>query len=492
MKEKLSLAWQQMTIKRKIAAFTGVVFLMIFLSIVFEMWIVKVSFLDFNNILVDNEKCGELVSAVREESKAFELYIKNPDDDNEKRLADAMKRTQTAVYALPFVYGEIGELRYARTWTVRNSYEVYSEKRDALLDMSEDMPDYIGNLYEVYEMQGFLAGYAEALRDCTIEDGSRVYAQKAPKLVSVPVAIIILEIILLAGVLQTARIMYRTIIYPVLELGRVSKRIAENDFFAEDVQVENQDELGELVHAFNTMKYATGEYILALEEKRKALELLHEKEMAKLETEKRLESMKLELLKSQVNPHFLFNTLNVISGMASLEEAAITEKMTKALSALFRYNLKTPEEEVPLSRELKVVADYMYLQEMRFGSRISYRVICEVNEEKTFVPAFIFQPLVENAIIHGLSPKEEGGRIYVRIRKNCGMLSIVIADTGDGMTKEELGGLRARLAREEEGHVGIGLGNVYQRIISGYQGSRLRIRSRKSVGTVIRIMIPEQ
>ncbi len=124
MKEKLSLAWQQMTIKRKIAAFTGVVFLMIFLSIVFEMWIVKVSFLDFNNILVDNEKCSELVSAVREESKAFELYIKNPDDDNEKRLADAMKRTQTAVYALPFVYGEIGEFRYARTWTVRNSSEV--------------------------------------------------------------------------------------------------------------------------------------------------------------------------------------------------------------------------------------------------------------------------------------------------------------------------------------------------------------------------------
>lgn len=90
-------------------------------------------------------------------------------------------------------------------------------------------------------------------------------------------------------------------------------------------------------------KYATGEYIQALEEKRKTLDLLHEEELEKLETEKRLEMTKLELLKSQINPHFLFNTLNVIGGMASLEEAETTEKMIRALSALFRYNLKNQD-----------------------------------------------------------------------------------------------------------------------------------------------------
>ena len=175
----------------------------------------------------------------------------------------------------------------------------------------------------------------------------------------------------------------------------------------EDVQVQNEDELGELVHAFNKMKYATGEYIMALEEKRKTLDLLHEEELEKLETEKRLEMIKLELLKSQINPHFLFNTLNVISGMARLEEAQTTEKMILALSSLFRYNLKTPEQFVLLAKELNVAADYMYLQQMRFGDRITYRKDCSVDADKVIVPAFTFQPLVENAMKHGIDYMEE-------------------------------------------------------------------------------------
>ena len=200
--------------------------------------------------------------------------------------------------------------------------------------------------------------------------------------------------------------------------------------------------------------------------------------------------IKLELLKSQINPHFLFNTLNVISGMARLEEAQTTEKMILALSSLFRYNLKTPEQFVLLAKELNVAADYMYLQQMRFGERIRYELDCKARQELVMVPAFTFQPLVENAIIHGIAPKEEGGSIRIVVMQKENRLRIAIGDDGIGMTEEELQQLKNRLKTADAGHGGIGLGNVYRRITAMYPDGDFEICSKKDAGTVIVIDIP--
>lgn len=490
MREKIRQTWQALTITKKIATFTGTVFLIISLSVIFDIWVVKFSLIDFNAILQDNAKNSELVQALEDEAKLFELYMKNPSEEGETLLKAAIDHTKKAVYELPFVYSQIGEKRYAKTWSIRNSYEVYCERRDEVIDMDEGCSEYISSLYEVYDMQNYLKEYAGTLMNYTIDEGSRVYQKKISALISVPVAVIVFGVISLGGMMQLAVLMKRTIISPVLALANTAQEIAANHFFVEDVVVENKDELGELVRAFNKMKYATGEYILALEEKRKTLDLLHEEELEKLETEKRLEMIKLELLKSQINPHFLFNTLNVIGGMANLEDAATTEKMIKALSALFRYNLKTPEVEVPLSQELKVVADYMYLQQMRFGSRITYEVNCRVKEELVLVPTFTFQPLVENAIIHGLAPKEAGGTIRIHIWQRESRLCITVGDNGVGMEEEELFRLREGLKQDEEGHIGIGLGNVYRRICAMYQDGKVEVYSKKNAGTVIRMELP--
>ena len=197
---------------------------------------------------------------------------------------------------------------------------------------------------------------------------------------------------------------------------------------------------------------------------------------------------KLKLLKSQINPHFLFNTLNVIGGMASLEEAETTEKMIRALSALFRYNLKNQDTEVCLSQELKIMEDYMYLQQMRFGDRITYRKDCSVDADKVIVPAFTFQPLVENAIIHGLSKKEEGGTVRVHIWQKDGFTFITIGDNGLGMDEAALMHLRGELEKED-GKTGIGLGNIFRRIRAMYQDGNVEIYSKKDVGTVVKIQI---
>lgn len=493
MKQRLKQVWQTLMIQRKIMVFTSAVFVTCLLSVIFNVWIVKFSMLDFSRILEENSKSVNLVQAIEQESDYFQNYVQRQ-EITEEALSEILVKTRECVYALPFDYNELGEARYAQTWSIRNSYEVYVQKRDLFLSSGKTNPNYITDLYELYDMQKFLDIYAKRLMSDTMEIGSEKYQEKIPNILMVPWLIILIGAVMMIANVKLAQLMNSSIIGPVMKLVNASKRIADNDFFIEDIQVESQDELGELVHAFNKMKYATGEYIMALEEKRKTLDLLHEEELEKLAVENQLEAIKLDLLKSQVNPHFLFNTLNVIGGMASLEDAETTEKMIKALSSLFRYNLKTDDIMVPLARELKVVEDYMYLQQMRFGDRISCDMSCEVDKDRVLVPAFTFQPLAENAIIHGLSHKEEGGSLTIRVRMKRGRLYLYFADTGVGMSAEKLSLLKANLKTQnsQKEHAGIGLGNIYRRVHSMYPDGKVKIYSKENRGTVIIIVIPQE
>lgn len=495
--KSLKTIWQELTIKGKILSFTGFVFFTLLVTIVFNLWIFKFSLIDFGGILETNANTNELVLKLRDESDYFETYMKNGKEETRLQLMQAIKETEKTLEALPTAYWKIGAERYARTQSIRSAYEVYSLARDEMINRSENMENYIQSLYSVYEMQGYLKQYAENLMTLTIEAGNKVYQSKVPVFERWAVFAAILTIGLFAFVVYFSRIMNHSIIEPVLKVVQASKKIADNEFFTEDLEVENQDELGEMVHAFNKMKYATGEYISALEEQSKTLDLLHAEELSKLEMEKQLDVIHLELLKSQIQPHFLFNTLNVIAGMANLEDAETTEKMIKALSNLLRYNLKTPEVEVVLDKELKVLEDYMYLQQMRFGSRVVFELHCEADRELTMVPSFIFQPLAENAIIHGLAPKEDGGSICVNVCEERNeqtdshfALRIEIVDTGVGMDEEQLVKLRNSLNEETAiTQAGIGIRNVYQRIKSLYPDSTFAIESKKGEGTKICIRI---
>ena len=130
----------------------------------------------------------------------------------------------------------------------------------------------------------------------------------------------------------------------------------------------------------------------------------------------------------------------------------------------------------------------MYIQQMRFGDRIHFEIECDVDEEEVKIPTFILQPLVENAVIHGLSKKEEGGNIHIRIWENGEDLEISVKDTGMGMSKEKLEEVRARM-EEDYAHSNIGLGNIYRRIKLIHPGSEMNMKSIEGIGTEINITI---
>ena len=484
--------WLTISIKKKIGIFAAVVILIMALSATFSICIMNFSLGGFNTILNDNSRCHDFQEALDLEIESFADYIRDATPDTRDQYVLSCVRTERCLRSLPFDYARIGTERYARTWSILNGYETYQAYRDELAETQVRESDFVERLYRVYKMQEYLQTYARRLVQVTLKEGNDSYQEKVPVFYNMPYLILAISAVFMGFVMFLTKILSNALVSPAVLLAQCARKIAKNDFTGEDPSVENRDEMGELVRAFNKMKRSTKGYIDTLKENHRMSELLHREEIERVEMEKQLSGARLELLKSQINPHFLFNTLNMIACMAKLEEAVTTERMISSMSSLFRYNLKTSEQIVTLARELKVVQDYMYIQQMRFGSRILYSCDFKVDAEQAMIPAFTLQPVVENAMVHGLSKKEQGGRVHVRIWEQGNRLVISVADTGLGMSEERLAEVTEAMKERRTSRIGIGLGNIYKRIHMMYKQGEFRIASIEGRGTVIQMFIPQE
>lgn len=484
--------WLTISIKKKIGIFAAMVILIMALSATFSICIMNFSLGGFNTILNDNSRCHDFQEALDLEIESFADYIRDATPDTRDQYVLSCVRTERCLSSLPFDYARIGTERYARTWSILNGYETYQAYRDELAETQVRESDFVERLYRVYKMQEYLQTYARRLVQVTLKEGNDSYQEKVPVFYNMPYLILAISAVFMGFVMFLTKILSNALVSPAVLLAQCARKIAKNDFTGEDPSVENRDEMGELVQAFNKMKRSTKGYIDTLKENHRMSELLHREEIERVEMEKQLSGARLELLKSQINPHFLFNTLNMIACMAKLEEAVTTERMISSMSSLFRYNLKTSEQIVTLARELKVVQDYMYIQQMRFGSRILYSCDLKVDAEQAMIPAFTLQPVVENAMVHGLSKKEQGGRVHVRIWEQGKRLVISVADTGLGMSEERLAEVTEAMKERRTSRIGIGLGNIYKRIHMMYKQGEFRIASIEGRGTVIQMFIPQE
>jgi len=192
---------------------------------------------------------------------------------------------------------------------------------------------------------------------------------------------------------------------------------------------------------------------------------------------------RMDALSSQINPHFLFNTLNTVSSLIRFDPDAARGVVLK-LSNILRRLLRKHETFVPLREELHFIDDYLDIEVARFG-RDNLEIVKNVEDEalEAFVPSMLLQPIVENCLKHGLAPKIDGGRIQLRTTNRDGRLHIEIEDNGVGISEEKMPHVYVE---------GIGLSNVRERLRVLYGADfRLEIESRTGQGTVIRIDIPE-
>lgn len=442
---------------------------------------------EIQDILRDNLNAYYFQENLSAEVRAFASYMTERTQEGKEALDAACEETQEALWALSDTYARIGKERYALTRNIKNSYVLYSKKREEVTRLSGLEDSYISSLYEVYRMQQYLEQYAMQLSRAALEQENAYYGKNLILFQQIPYMLYgVAGVWMVVLSLFLWKITKSSIIRPVSLLATETRRIERNDFSGEDIHWEGGDEIGELVTAFNTMKHSMGNYVMTLKEKRAVEEKLYQKELEKANLEQRFSFAQLQLIKSQLNPHFLFNTLNMVTRMAQMEEAPVTGDMLIALSNLLRYSLRTSEPFAPLDQELKVVEDYLYLQKMRFGERIRWEIDCRVSDAHTDIPVFLIQPLVENAIIHGISDREEGGFVQVSIWEEEDGMHLTVRDTGVGMTPEHLEKIRASIGMRESG-LGIGLGNIHRRISAYYERGGVCVDSTEGEGTTVRV-----
>lgn len=219
-------------------------------------------------------------------------------------------------------------------------------------------------------------------------------------------------------------------------------------------------------------------------------ELLRESQV-NLILEQKAKKLELKKIQAQINPHFLFNTLNTIARMALMEDAPRTEELIYNLCDLLRYNLKNVEEFPKIRSEIENIQKYLYIQTLRFSDRISYKLDVDPAILDFRIPSMVLQPIVENSIIHGLEQKKEGGVITIsgkRLNKTDLILSV--SDNGKGFNPDFIR-LFDGVNDMPNKHSGIGLVNTHDRIRLFFGSNYgIHIESQPDSLSMVHIMLP--
>lgn len=477
--------WKRKSIDFRLRALNVITFGIVAVLIIISVALSINGMRSLRKVLDANEKTRLFWAAVENEEKAFSDYLNTEQPQAYESLVEAGKQTEQALSGLPYNYKDMTVEQYAQTSSIKNTYNNYKALQQEILTMNSGHSQYKSYISRCYVIQQYLESYASRLQTMTVQESSVRYHKQKNMYFVIPVICIVAGIMVILTFLWFKAYIRKVLIKPVMALSAQAKRIAENDFSEEALVAEGEDEIAVLINAFNEMKDATRNYIDTINEKHKV--------------EKQLVETRYHMLKNQINPHFLFNTLNLIASTAEIEDATTTEKMIVTLSRLFRYNLKSQTTVMPLEQELKVVSDYMYLQQMRFGQRIKYVSCPDENTLQVLVPSFVLQPLVENAVIHGLSKSSKGGVIVVRSWQKDGLTWISVADTGEGMDEETYRYIKKKLeapcsqnpesGKNDEKGTGIALVNIAERIQGMYHCSGVRLYSKKGCGTAIQLYL---
>ena len=284
---------------------------------------------------------------------------------------------------------------------------------------------------------------------------------------------LVMAVGLVAVALFLSNIIARNITLPIQKLRDSMARVQEGDFHGTDIEVLSENEIGSLTKSFNVMTHRIEELME---------QNIHEQE------QKRKSEMKA--LQSQINPHFLYNTLDSIIWMAEGKKNEEVVLMTASLARLLRQSISNEDEVVSIGNEIEYVRSYLTIQKMRYKDKLEFEIDVDPSIKYIKIVKLVLQPIVENAIYHGLKYKESKGLLIVRGYTRGENAFIEIADNGVGMDAETLKHIFERHKVNYHSN-GVGVYNVQKRLQLHYGADYgITYRSEPGIGTTATIIIP--
>lgn len=456
------------TLKRKVFSFI-IVILLCFLSGFFYTFYVtfKVNE-EINQMFTTSIMLNKMKADMTEFETHLESYLASKNSDSFVQYLDYYNQLNAIVK-------DIGddESAYASNLQMQNIgklLESYLDASESAIEYKRgrNTEGYLATFSTLKDISGFIDIKVKNLENWDFKSNLENYMQLTSQFDEIQLSLIIIGILLIALSILFVFTFSTNVTSPIEALSKQAEDIASGIYYVERVKGNHFKEAELLRDTFYDMASHIQEYIAELKDKVDTENKLRLSETEKLRMQNSLNQAELMALQSQINPHFLFNTLNAGMQLAIIEDAERTGYFLENLSSLFRYNIQSLQNSVRLKDEFINAKKYYELMRVRFGNQFTFTFDLEEDAEMTLMPPLILQPIIENALIHGFKNKTEEGKIAIRAWSDSELIIIEIEDNGEGISAGDLAQLNFgdfRKMADRGGHTtGLGLGNVYERL----------------------------
>ncbi len=462
----------------------------------------KMLMTQMDSLFISNISLNELQDTVTDVQQYLESYLDTEHSDSFRGFIGAKNKLQQLSQKIieESDYSSNGLLQRDIANMINNyldiAYNAVQSKR------ARDINKYTAYYNDANRVFGYIDMYINKLNNELLKENTQRYHVVAGRIDIVQmINIAIIVGVILFNLVFIILITYKTT-KPIITLSQAADEISRGNFDVPQVEFDTEDEISVMASAFNKMACSIREHIDSIEERALLQSKLKEQELQNLIMKTHLKEAELQALQSQINPHFIFNTLNTGAQIAMMEGADKTCYFIENVANLFRYNLKKLDRAVSLSEEISNIGTYIYILKTRFTDRVEFIEDIEAENLDIQMPCMILQPIVENAFIHGISNMESGGIITLSVKSSMTYVEITVSDNGKGMDQKKVDQL---LGKSEEpssndpsgieakkGHTtGIGMGNVISRLNIFYgQDNIVSIESKPDKGTSVCLKIP--